>query len=97
MSEVSKVIISFSLLIILCFGCFFAGYLLSNRRATERINEANQQLREEQQRYDELVKSSEERIAELTEQLSGKIGDSRQATQKLRELIEQIKRQRIDL
>lgn len=97
MSEISKIIIGFGLLILLCFGCFFAGYLLSNRRATERINEANQQLREEQQRYDELVRTSEERIANLTEQLSGKIGDSQQATQKLRELVEQIKRQRIDL
>lgn len=97
MSEIEKIIISFVLLVILCSGCFFAGYILSNRRATEQLNKANRQLADEQQKYDTLVRETEERISNIREELRAKLSVNDKATTELRAIIEQIKRQRIDL
>lgn len=97
MSEFEKTIISFVLLVILCVGCFFAGYLLSNRRATEQLNQANRQLADEQQKYDTLVRETEERISNIREELRAKLSNNDKATTELRAIIEQIKRQRIDI
>ena len=97
MSEFQKTIISFVLLIVLCVGCFFAGYILSNRRATEQLNNANRQLTEQQQKYDTLIRETEERIANIREELRAKLSVNDKATTELRSIIEQIKRQRIDI
>lgn len=97
MSEFQKVIISFVLLILLCIGCFFCGYLLSNQRATEQLNKANRQLADEQQKYASLVRETEERISNIREELRAKLSNNDKATTELRAIIEQIKRQRIDL
>ncbi len=79
------------------FGMFGFGYLLSNTRATEQLNKANRELREQQQKYDELIAETDERIRDIREQLSAKVLDNGKATTELRAIIEQIKRQRIDL
>ena len=104
MSEIQKVIISFGLLILLCVGCFFGGYLLSNTRATEQLNKANRELAEQQQRYDNLIAETEERIRladerirNIREELSGKVFDNGQTITELSNIIEQIKRQRINI
>ena len=97
MSEFQKVIISFVLLILLCVGCFFAGYILSNRRATEQLNEANKQLEAEQQRYDNLIRETEDRIRNIRTELLGKVSNNGKTAKELSGIIEQIKRQRIDL
>ncbi len=97
MSEFQKVIISFVLLILWSAGCFFAGYILSNRRATEQLNKANRQLADEQQKYDTLVRETEERISNIREELRAKLSNNDKATTELRAIIEQIKGQRIDL
>lgn len=97
MSEFQKVIISFGVLILLCVGCFFAGYILSNKRATEQLNKANRQLADEQQKYASLVRETEERISNIREELRAKLSNNDKATTELRAIIEQIKRQRIDI
>ena len=104
MSEIQKVIICFGFLILLCVGCFFGGYLLSNQRATEQLNKANRQLAEQQQRYDNLIAETEERIRladerirNIREELSGKVVDNGQTITELSNIIEQIKRQRINI
>lgn len=104
MSEFQKVIISFVLLILLCIGCFFGGYLLSNSRATERIDNANRELAEQQQRYDDLIRETEERIKLADErirnirtELSGKILDNGEAAKELSGIIEQIRKQKLDI
>lgn len=97
MSEVYKSIISFVLLIVLCGSFFLWGYLLSNSRATKRINEANNELAEQQRKYDELIKETDERIRDIREQLLGKVLDNGKTAKELSGIIEQIKRQRIDL
>lgn len=97
MSEVYKSIISFVLLVVLCGSFFLWGYLLSNSRATKRINEANNELAEQQRKYDELIKETDERIRDIREQLLGKVLDNGKTAKELSGIIEQIKRQRIDL
>lgn len=97
MSEIYKIIISFIVFIIWSFGMFGFGYLLSNTRATEQLNQANRQLTEQQQKYDTLVRETEERISNIREELRAKLSNNDKATTELRAIIEQIKRQRIDL
>lgn len=97
MSEIYKIIISFIVFILWSFGMFGFGYLLSNQRATEQLNKANRQLADEQQKYDTLVRETEERISNIREELRAKLSVNDKATTELRAIIEQIKRQRIDL
>ena len=97
MSEIYKIIISFIVFILWSFGMFGFGYLLSNQRATEQLNKANRQLADEQQKYDCLVRETEERISNIREELRAKLSNNDKATTELRAIIEQIKRQRIDL
>lgn len=97
MSEIYKIIISFIVFILWSFGMFCFGYLLSNQRATEQLNKANRQLADEQQKYDTLVRETEERISNIREELRAKLSNNDKATTELRAIIEQIKRQRIDL
>ena len=97
MSEIYKIIISFIVFILWSFGMFGFGYLLSNTRATEQLNQANRQLTDQQQKYDTLVRETEERISNIREELRAKLSVNDKATTELRAIIEQIKRQRIDI
>ncbi len=97
MSEIQRVIISFVFLALLCVGCFFGGYILSNRRAVEQLNNANQQIREQQQRYDELVKATDQRIRAAKEDILGKIKNNGAATAELRTIVEQIRKQKLNI
>lgn len=105
MSEIYKgVIISFVVFLLWSFGCFFAGYLLSNSRATKRINDTNLELAEQQRKYDELIRDTENRIREteqrvsdIREQLSAKVSDNGKATEELSKLIEVIRKQKLDI
>ena len=101
---VKGILICFVIFLLWSFGCFGFGYLLSNSRATEQLNNANRQLEEQQQKYDNLIRETEERIREteqrissIREELSGKVADNGQTITELSNLIEQIKRQRIDI
>lgn len=97
MNEIYKILISFILFICVCIGCFFSGYLLRNKRAIEQLNEANRKLAEQQQRYDELIKSTDERIRNIRTELSGKIFDNGEAAKELSGIIEQIRKQKLDI
>lgn len=97
MSEIYKIIISFIVFILWSFGMFGFGYILSNQRATEQLNKANRQLADEQQKYDTLVRETETRIDSIRAELRAKLSNNDKATTELRAIIEQIKRQRIDI
>lgn len=105
MSEIYKgFIVSIIVFLLWSFGCFWFGYVLSDRRATERINDANQQLEQQQQKYDELIRTTNERIRESDEQLQNfreklyaEMSNAGKATDKLAELIEQIRKQKLDI
>ena len=111
MSEIKNFIWVIILFIVLCTGCFFGGYLFHNARATKQLEQANNELREQQLKYDELIRTSETRIREsedriratnqqlsdIREQLFGKVSDNGSTITELSNIIEQIKRQRIDI
>lgn len=111
MSEFKNLILGIFLLVILCTGCFFAGYLFCDKRATEQLEQANSELREQQLKYDELIKSSEtriresedrireanQRVSDIREELYGKVSSNGETTRELSAIIEQIKKQRISL
>ena len=104
MSEIKNIFIIIALFVVWSFGMFGFGYLLSNSRATERIEQANKQLAEQQQKYDDLIRETEERIREteqrvsdIREQLSAKVFDNGKATEELSKLIEQIRKQKLNI
>ena len=97
MSEFYKVVISFVLLIVLCIGCFVSGYLLSNSRAIKRINEANNELAELQQKYDTVIRETEERIRDIRNELLEQVSNNGKATEELSGIIEQIRKQKLNI
>lgn len=111
MSEFKNFISGIILLCILCTGCFFGGYIFCDRNAAKRIEEANNQLAEQQRKYDELIRESEariresedrvreanKRISDIRAELLGKVSDNGEAAKELSRLIEQIEKQRISL
>ena len=104
MSEVKNFLIIIIIFVLCNFGCFCWGYLLSNRKAIEQLDKANQQLAEEQQRYDNLIRESKERIREAEQRISdirtellGKVSDNGETTKELSAIIEEIRKQRIDI
>lgn len=97
MNEIKNMFVIIIIFLLCNTICFFAGYLLSDRIATKRINEANQQLAEQQQKYDKLIGESEQRISDIREQLLGKISDNGKTATELSRIIEQIRKQKLDV
>ena len=98
MSEAFKgIIIAFVVFIVWSAGCFMSGYLLSNSRAIKRINDTNLELAEQQRKYDELIKSTDERIRNIRAELSQQISNNGKATEELSKLIEIIRKQKLDI
>lgn len=97
MSEIKNFIVGIIVFIVWSAIMFVSGYLLSDRNATKRINEANNELAEQQRKYDELIGESEQRISDIREQLLGKISDNGKATTELSRIIEQIRKQKLDV
>ena len=97
MNELQKTIISFILFILWSVGCFVSGYLLCNRSAIKRIDEANRELAEQQRKYENLIRESEQRISDIREQLYGTISNNEQATEELSGLVEQIRKQKLNI
>lgn len=97
MNEIKNMLVIIIIFLLCDTICFFAGYLLSDRIATKRINEANRQLTEQQQKYDKLIRESEQRISDIREQLLGKISDNGKAATELSRIIEQIRKQKLDI
>lgn len=98
MSETFKgFIIAFVVFMLWSFGCFCGGYLLSDRRAAERIESTNIELAKQQQKYDELVRSSAERVARVREELSEQVSNNGKAATELSKLVEQIGKQKLNI
>lgn len=97
MNEIKNMLVIIIIFLLCDTICFFAGYLLSDRIATKRINEANRQLTEQQQKYDKLIGETEQRISDIREQLLGKISDNGKAATELSRIVEQIRKQKLDV
>ena len=97
MSEFKNIIISIIIFILWSAGCFVSGYLLSNSRAIKRINDTNTELAEQQRKYDELIKSTDERIRNIRAELSKQISNNGKATEELSGIIDQIRKQKLNI
>ena len=98
MSDTFKSFLFCFIIFILWSGfCFGSGYLLCNRNTTKQLERANNQLTEQQQRYEELIRLADERLQRVKEELYGKVSDNGQTITELSAIIEQIGKQRIDL
>lgn len=97
MSEIKNFIVGIIIFIIWSAIMFVSGYLLSDRNATKRIDEANNELAEQQRKYDELIKSTDERIRNIRTELSQQISNNGKATEELSGIIEQIRKQKLNI
>ena len=98
MNEVFKgFMVSVILFIVWSCLCFGGGYLLCDKQATKRINQANQQLAEQQQKFDELIRVTDERIRNIKAELFGQIQDNGTTIDELSRLIEQIGKQKLNI
>lgn len=88
---------SIILFVIWSAGCFWFGYIFCDRNATKRINEVNQQLAEQQQRYEELIRTSDERIRNIKEELRAKVQDNGTTVNELSKLVKQIRKQKLTI
>lgn len=98
MNEVFKgFMVSVILFIVWSCLCFGGGYLLCDKQATKRINQANQQLAEQQQKFDEFIRVTDERIRNIKAELFGQIQDNGTTIDELSRLIEQIRKQKLNI
>ena len=96
MSEIYKIIISFIVFILWSVGCFFAG-ILYNGRTNGTINDRDTQYQQEQQQLDEQIAITTTTISGITNDMRQEIYISTRAVGNLQELLEEIRKQRIDL
>lgn len=96
MSEIYKIIISFIVFILWSFGCFFAG-VLYNGRTNGNIDDRDNEYQQEQHKLDEQIATSTTTISGITEDMRQEIYISTRAVGNLQELLEEIRKQRIDL
>lgn len=102
---------SIILFLVWSFGMFCFGYILSNKRATDQLNEANRQIEAQQRRYNDLIRETKERIrqseervretneriANIREELLGKVSANGETERELSAIIEQIRKQKLNI
>ena len=97
MSETIKgFIIAFVVFILWSAGCFFAG-VLYNSRTNGATNDRDTEYQREQQQLDEQIATSTTTISNLTNGIRQEIYVSTRAVGNIQELLEEIRKQRIDL
>ena len=84
--------------------CGFGGYILSNSRAIEQLEQANKQLAEKKKKNDDLIKRAREQadfanqqLRTIGDQLSQQVQSSGRATEELSELVKQIQKQKLSI
>lgn len=97
MSEIKNFIVGIIVFIIWSAIMFVSGYLLSDRNATKRIDEANNELAEQQQKYDKLIRETDERISNIRAELLREVSNNGKTAEKLSGIIEQIRKQKLDI
>ena len=97
MSETIKgFIIAFVVFILWSAGCFFAG-VLYNSRTNGTTNDRDTEYQREQQQLDEQIAITTTTISGITNDIRQEIYISTRAVGNLQELLEEIRKQRIDL
>ena len=96
MSEVYKVIISFILFMLWSIGLFFAG-VLYNGRTNGAVDDRDNEYQREQQEFDEQIAVTTGTISGITNDIQQQIYISTRAVGNLQELLQEIRKQRIDI
>lgn len=96
MSEIKNIFIIIILFVICCVGCFFAG-ILYNTRTNGNIDNGDTEYQQEQQQLDEQIAVTTGTISGITEDIRQEIYISTRAVGNLQELLEEIRKQRIDI
>jgi len=95
-SEIHKIIVCFGLLIVMCVGCFFAGVLYQSR-TNGTVDDRDTEYQREQQQFDEQIALTTGTISNITNDIRQEIYVSTRAVGNIQELLEEIRKQRVDL
>ena len=96
MSEFKNVVISIIVFILWSIGCFVAG-ILYNTRTNGNIDNGDTEYQREQQQLDEQIAVTTTTISGITNDIQQEIYISTRAVRNIQELLEEIRKQRIDL
>ena len=96
MSEIREIIFTIILLILWFAIGFFCG-ILYNTRANGNIDDRDTQYQQEQQQLDEQIAITTGTISVITNDIRQEIYISTRAVGNLQELLEEIRKQRIDI
>lgn len=96
MSDIKNIIIVIILFVICCVSCFFAG-VLYNGRTNGTIDQRDNEYQQEQHKLDEQIAVTTTTISGITNDIRQEIYISTRAVGNIQELLEEIRKQRIDL
>ena len=96
MSEIKNIIIIIVLFIIWSVGCFFGG-ILYNSRADGKIDDRDTEYQREQQQLNEQIATSTTTISGITNDIRQEIYISTRSVGNIQELLQEIRKQRIDI
>lgn len=89
-------IMCFVVFLLWSFGCFFGGVLYQSR-TNGKIDDRDREYTEQQQQLTETIAGAETQLYENIGQLEQKIYISTRAIGNLQELLQEIRKQRIDI
>ena len=96
MTNVKETFIIIILFILWSFGCFWAG-ILYNSRTNGNIDGRDTEYQREQQELDEQIAVTTTTISGITNDIQQQIYISTRAVGNLQELLQEIRKQRIDI
>ena len=97
MSELYKgLIVSFVVFLLWSAGCFWAG-ILYNSRTNGKVDERDNEYTEQQQQLNEQIAITTTTISGLNNDIRQEIYISTRAVGNIQELLEEIRKQRIDI
>ena len=96
MTNVKETFIIIILFILWSIGCFWAG-ILYNSRTNGNIDDRDTEYQREQQELDEQIAVTTTTISGITNDIQQQIYISTRAVGNLQELLQEIRKQRIDL
>lgn len=97
MSETVKgFVIAFVVFMLWSVGCFFAG-ILYNSRTDGKIDDGDREYQQQQQQLDEQIAITTTTISGLGEDIRREVYISTRAVGNIQELLQEIRKQRIDL
>jgi hypothetical protein len=80
----------------MCVGCFFAGVLYQSR-TNGTVDDRDTEYQREQQQFDEQIALTTGTISNITNDIRQEIYVSTRAVGNIQELLEEIRKQRVDL